>query len=150
MLPTLVPAIWYREGSGLVRRYCSTLEHRFTLNFHRSTEVVFTRDARAIGTGMFSCDPAGMTRHGHISRKVLDESAAVMSNRAGLGLALGGGFARGFAHLGVLQVLEQNRIPITHIAGTSVGSILGAAYASGRSEERRVGKECRSRWSPYH
>src|SRR5712691_11114460 len=49
----------------------------------------------------------------------------------GVGLALGGGFARGFAHLGVLQVLEQNHIPISHIAGTSVGSILGAAYASG-------------------
>ncbi len=49
----------------------------------------------------------------------------------GIGLALGGGFARGFAHLGVLQVLEQNRIPIACIAGTSVGSILGAAYASG-------------------
>jgi len=48
-----------------------------------------------------------------------------------VGLALGGGFARGFAHLGVLQVLEQNQIPISHIAGTSVGSILGAAYASG-------------------
>jgi NTE family protein len=46
-------------------------------------------------------------------------------------LALGGGFARGFAHLGVLQVLEQNRVPISCIAGTSVGSILGAAYASG-------------------
>jgi NTE family protein len=51
--------------------------------------------------------------------------------RPGIGLALGGGFARGFAHLGVLQVLEQNRIPIACIAGTSVGSILGAAYASG-------------------
>lgn len=51
--------------------------------------------------------------------------------RPGIGLALGGGFARGFAHLGVLQVLEQNRIPISCIAGTSVGSILGAAYASG-------------------
>ncbi len=51
--------------------------------------------------------------------------------KAGLGLALGGGFSRGFAHLGVLQVLEQNRIPISFIAGTSVGSILGAAYASG-------------------
>jgi NTE family protein len=51
--------------------------------------------------------------------------------RPGIGLALGGGFARGFAHLGVLQVLEQHRIPISCIAGTSVGSILGAAYASG-------------------
>jgi NTE family protein len=49
----------------------------------------------------------------------------------GVGVALGGGFARGFAHLGVLQVLEQNRIPIACITGTSVGSILGAAYASG-------------------
>jgi NTE family protein len=51
--------------------------------------------------------------------------------RPGVALALGGGFARGFAHLGVLQVLEQNHITISHIAGTSVGSILGAAYASG-------------------
>jgi len=51
--------------------------------------------------------------------------------RHGIGVALGGGFSRGFAHLGVLQVLEQNHIPISHIAGTSVGSILGAAYASG-------------------
>ncbi len=49
----------------------------------------------------------------------------------GLGVALGGGFARGFAHLGVLQVLEENLIPISCIAGTSVGSILGTAYASG-------------------
>ena len=48
-----------------------------------------------------------------------------------VGLALGGGFARGFAHLGVLQVLEENHIPIACITGTSVGSVLGTAYASG-------------------
>src|ERR1700738_1899425 len=62
------------------------------------------------------------------------ESDAVLANhspRPGVALALGGGFARGFAHLGVLQVLEENHIAISHIAGTSVGSILGAAYASG-------------------
>lgn len=53
------------------------------------------------------------------------------SSRPGVALALGGGFARGFAHLGVLQVFEENHIAISHIAGTSVGSILGAAYASG-------------------
>jgi NTE family protein len=51
--------------------------------------------------------------------------------RSGIALALGGGFARGFSHLGVLKVLEQNRVPVSHIAGTSVGSIFGAAYASG-------------------
>ena len=54
-----------------------------------------------------------------------------LGTRPGIALALGGGFARGFAHLGVLKVLEQNRIPISHIAGTSVGSVFGAAYASG-------------------
>jgi NTE family protein len=69
-----------------------------------------------------------MTRHDHPS---LNGRPANPSKRAGLGLALGGGFSRGFAHLGILQVLEQNHIPISHIAGTSVGSILGAAYASG-------------------
>jgi NTE family protein len=58
-------------------------------------------------------------------------SGPLPASRAGIGLALGGGFARGLAHLGVLQVLEQNHIPIACIAGTSVGSILGAAYASG-------------------
>jgi NTE family protein len=58
--------------------------------------------------------------------------------RPGIGLALGGGFARGFVHLGVLQVLEQNRIPIACLAGTSVGSILGAAYASGASLARII------------
>ena len=84
-----------------------------------------------------------MTRHGHPSRKTLNESAVAMSSRVGVGLALGGGFARGFAHLGVLQVLEQNHIPISHIAGTSVGSILGAAYASGAPLARII-ETCRT------
>ena len=48
-----------------------------------------------------------------------------------IGVALGGGFARGLAHIGVLKVLEQEKIPIDFIAGTSVGSVIGAAYASG-------------------
>jgi NTE family protein len=69
-----------------------------------------------------------MTRPDHYS---LNAGPAHSFEGAGIGLALGGGFARGFAHLGVLQVLEQNHIPISFIAGTSVGSILGAAYASG-------------------
>lgn len=48
-----------------------------------------------------------------------------------LGLALGGGGARGLAHIGVLKVLEQAHIPIHCIAGTSMGAIVGAAYAAG-------------------
>src|SRR5882762_1838841 len=80
-----------------------------------------------------------MTRHGQSPHK----TPTAIPRRAGVGLALGGGFARGFAHLGVLQVLEQNHIPISHIAGTSVGSILGAAYASGAPLDRII-ETCRT------
>jgi NTE family protein len=58
------------------------------------------------------------------------ESAPV---RRTLGLALGGGFARGLAHIGVLKVLEQENLKPDFVAGTSVGSVLGAAYCSGLS-----------------
>lgn len=51
----------------------------------------------------------------------------------GIGVALGGGFARGLAHIGVLKVLEEEGIPISFVAGTSVGSVIGAAYCSGIS-----------------
>lgn len=60
----------------------------------------------------------------------------------GVGLALGGGFARGYAHLGVLQVFEEHQIPISCISGSSIGSILGAAYASGTPLARIIEK-CR-------
>jgi len=48
-----------------------------------------------------------------------------------IGLALGGGFARGIAHIGVLKVLEAENIPIRYVAGTSVGALIGAVYCSG-------------------
>lgn len=48
-----------------------------------------------------------------------------------VGLVLGGGGARGIAHIGVLKVLEEMRIPISCIAGTSMGSLVGGIYASG-------------------
>jgi NTE family protein len=52
-----------------------------------------------------------------------------------IGVALGGGFARGIAHIGVLRVLEEEGIPIRAVAGTSVGALIGAAYCSGLSCE---------------
>ena len=52
-----------------------------------------------------------------------------------IGLALGGGFARGVAHVGVLRVLERERIPIDYIAGVSAGSMVAAAYASGATPD---------------
>ena len=50
-----------------------------------------------------------------------------------IGLALGGGFARGIAHIGVLKVLEEEGIPVRVVTGTSVGALIGAAYCSGLS-----------------
>jgi len=52
-----------------------------------------------------------------------------------IGVALGGGFARGMAHIGVLKVLEEEGIPVRVVAGTSVGALIGAIYCSGVSIE---------------
>lgn len=55
-----------------------------------------------------------------------------------IGIALGGGAARGMAHLGVLDVLEQNGICVDMIAGTSAGAMTGTLYASGMSVEHSI------------
>ena len=55
--------------------------------------------------------------------------------RPKLGLVLSGGGARGAAHIGVLQVLEEMRIPVDLVTGTSMGSVVGGLYAAGLSPE---------------
>ncbi len=60
---------------------------------------------------------------------------AANSQRPKIGLVLSGGGARGFAHIGVLKVLEQNNVPIDYIVGTSMGSIVGGVYALGLTPE---------------
>jgi NTE family protein len=64
-----------------------------------------------------------------------------------IGLALGGGFARGIAHAGVLRIFEQHRIPLHCVTGVSAGAIVAAAYASGApaDEIARVGCSMRFR-----
>jgi NTE family protein len=59
--------------------------------------------------------------------------SAQTPDRPRVGVALGGGGARGGAHIGVLRVLEELRVPVDYIAGTSMGAIIGGAYASGMS-----------------
>lgn len=61
----------------------------------------------------------------------LTRPVGITGPRRTLGLALGGGFARGIAHIGVLKVLEEEGIPVDYVAGTSVGAIIGAGYCSG-------------------
>jgi NTE family protein len=59
--------------------------------------------------------------------------APVEPHRPRVGLVLSGGGARGVAHIGVLKVLEQLRVPVDAIAGTSMGAVVGGLYASGLS-----------------
>ncbi|MCU0531631.1 MAG: patatin-like phospholipase family protein, partial [Syntrophales bacterium] len=58
-----------------------------------------------------------------------------IDGRPKVGLVLSGGGARGVAHIGVLKVLEEMRIPVDFIAGTSMGSLVGGFYASGVSPD---------------
>ena len=53
-----------------------------------------------------------------------------------IGLALGGGASKGFAHIGIIKVLKENGIPVKVVTGTSAGSIVGSLYASGMSPDR--------------
>ena len=65
----------------------------------------------------------------------LFQSAGLSQGRPKVGLVLSGGGAKGFAHIGVLKVLEEIGMPIDCITGTSMGSIVGALYAIGYSAE---------------
>ncbi|WP_062226370.1 patatin-like phospholipase family protein [Aureimonas frigidaquae] len=56
-------------------------------------------------------------------------------SRRGVALALGGGAARGWAHIGVLRALDEARIPISMIAGTSIGALVGGCYLAGKLDE---------------
>ncbi len=68
------------------------------------------------------------------------------NGRIKVGLALGGGVARGLAHIGVLSVLEKANLPIDCIAGTSMGAIIGAAYCAGLTIEDLKGIAARTGW----
>jgi len=67
--------------------------------------------------------------------------------RPRIGLVLSGGGARGLAHVGVLKVLERERIPIDVIAGTSMGAIVGGLYATGMDAARLEGELLKVKWN---
>lgn len=64
------------------------------------------------------------------------QTAAQSKPKAVVGLALGGGASKGFAHIGVLKVLQENKIPVGIVTGTSAGAVVGSLYASGMSPDR--------------
>ncbi len=61
------------------------------------------------------------------------QDAPVVPNKPKVGLVFEGGGALGLAHIGVIQWLEEHRIPVSYIAGTSMGGLVGGVYATGRN-----------------
>src|SRR6478672_3488135 len=68
------------------------------------------------------------------------------ARRPKIGLVLSGGGARGVAHVGVLKVLNEMRIPVDYVVGTSMGSIVAGAYSSGMSAEEMERRIRAVRW----
>ncbi|MBC3933993.1 patatin-like phospholipase family protein [Undibacterium sp. CY7W] len=76
---------------------------------------------------------AGLPLLSHAAQKNVSAVQTAPARSLKLGLALGGGSARGFAHIGVIQALEKHKIRPDLVVGTSAGSIIGAFYAAGFS-----------------
>src|SRR6202162_2608938 len=70
---------------------------------------------------------------GRVREFAYTEPPPTPAERPRIGVALGGGFARGIAHLGVLRVLEEENIPVDYLTGTSAGALLAISYASGHT-----------------
>lgn len=92
------------------------------------------RAANAVGV---SAEVAGAT----------GTDVAPAAPRPRIGLVLGGGGARGAAHVGVLQVLAQYRIPVDCVAGTSMGALVGAAFVSGLDADHMAQELARADWA---
>lgn len=112
----------------------------------RHFRVLNTYNANSFGTSINSCEPFVIPRDAALTngtanqfiRKNKRSVPALPLHRlarkilgATVGVALGGGAAFGIAHLGVLEVLEENDIPVDLVAGCSQGSIIGVGYSAG-------------------
>lgn len=91
-------------------------------------------------------DVRGVERHYHVrlgDRASFDRLARHLTGRA-VGLTLGGGFARGLAHIGVFRAFEESNVPIDAIGSASMGAMLGGLWALGRDRDRMVREICDS------
>ncbi|MBF8301109.1 MAG: rssA 2 [Acidobacteria bacterium] len=90
---------------------------------------IFTVAALVIATAVSAARPsASFAQEGELPQ-------ARAASRPTIGLALGGGAARGLAHIGLLRWFEEHRIPVDYLAGTSMGALVAAAYATGLSPD---------------
>ena len=77
-----------------------------------------------LGLSLFGCDKA---------TKTTTQTTSIKAREPVIAIALGGGGAKGFAHIGVIKVLESHGIKAKIVTGTSAGSFVGSLYASGKS-----------------
>jgi NTE family protein len=78
---------------------------------------------------------------------LLSVQGLAWADRPRVGLVLGGGGARGAAHIGVLEVLEQLRVPVDCVAGTSMGALVAGVWASGRGPADMRREMARADWA---
>ncbi len=79
--------------------------------------------------------------------QTVEAKAQTPPSRPRVGIALGGGSARGLAHVGVLRWLEEHRIPIDVVAGTSMGGLIGGSYATGMTPDEVEGMLAEIDWT---
>ena len=102
------------KNRSVLRNQLNTIENNSHIDYHNSRRRFLT----AISLGA-------------ISAMSLPGCASWMSRKPVIGLALGGGAARGFAHIGVIKALEASGIKPDLVVGTSAGSVIAALYAAG-------------------
>ena len=110
--PSAPPLDWQAEGPE------GTVETLIETNAVRRDDTVMLESPSVAGSDR---NPCGRGQNTQPSR--------------GVALALGGGAARGWSHIGVLRALDEANIPIKMIAGTSVGALVGGCYLAGKLDE---------------
>jgi NTE family protein/lysophospholipid hydrolase len=98
-----------------------------------SLVIIHPPDTRAVAGTSRWLESRALVRHHHVRDGDVADVARVARFLAGraVGVALSGGGARGFAHIGVLEALREARIPVDMIGGTSMGAVIAAEYALG-------------------
>jgi len=122
--------------SQLAERWLDTRAPRRSLVLLRASN-----SGEPQGTAAF-LDAREVDRHYHVRADSVDDFARLarwLTGRA-VGLVLGGGGARGFAHLGILRALEEQGVPVDWIGGTSIGAIVAALTARGDTSEQSLAR----------
>jgi len=124
-----MPAIICEAVRGLRVSRLALADNAGILRRVSSTRAVASR-LRALGLFLAACLAAPAITDAQSTPEPVTRDT---HHRPRIGLVLSGGGARGAAHIGVLKVLEEMRVPVDAIAGTSMGAVVGGLYASGLS-----------------